>query len=77
VLVFSATYPHDLDATLCEYMRDPALIRVLGEDSDVQLLGIKQYAVFSPNTGKGSALSKLLRGVQFTQCIIFRNDLEK
>ncbi|VBB32058.1 unnamed protein product, partial [Acanthocheilonema viteae] len=65
VAVFSATYPHRLDATLKRYMRDIHLVRV---DRDAQLLGVKQYVIVARNgTKKMDILLRLLLRLRYGQ----------
>lgn len=69
VAVFSATYPRGLDSTLAQYMRAVRLVRL--NPSDVQLLGIKQYAVIRYSGGENDTLIKLLSSITFNQCLVF------
>uniref|UniRef100_A0A915DA26 RNA helicase n=1 Tax=Ditylenchus dipsaci TaxID=166011 RepID=A0A915DA26_9BILA len=75
VCVFSATYPRDLEQTLCNYMLEPTLIRLNVED--VQLLGIKQYAVVEENKPDVETLLDILHTVTYSQCLIFSNDQKR
>ncbi|KAI1725138.1 DEAD/DEAH box helicase domain-containing protein [Ditylenchus destructor] len=72
VCVFSATYPRDLEQTLCQYMVDPTLIRLNSED--IQLVGIKQYAVVDEGHSDVETLVSLLCKVTYSQCLIFTNN---
>lgn len=70
--VFSATYPKHLEDVLSNYMVEPALIRLNAED--VQLVGVKQYAVPCKGRDAIEVLLKLLRTLSFSQCLVFSNN---
>ncbi|CAJ0602864.1 unnamed protein product [Cylicocyclus nassatus] len=70
VAVFSATYPRGLDQLLCKFMRNASLIRL--NSDDVQLIGIKQYALLCDGA-VSDCLVRLLKTVQFSQALIFCN----
>ncbi|CAD6197104.1 unnamed protein product [Caenorhabditis auriculariae] len=74
VVVFSATYPRGLDATLSKLMRQAALVRFNADD--VQLIGIKQY-VIKNCTPVLEVLVWLLKSVQYSQALVFCQSAEK
>ncbi|KJH49494.1 DEAD/DEAH box helicase [Dictyocaulus viviparus] len=70
VVVFSATYPKNLDLLLMKFMRDPSLVRL--NSDDVQLVGIKQY-VITTDEASLDILVRLLKSVHFNQTLVFCN----
>lgn len=75
VCVFSATYPRNLDQVLCNYMKEPSLVRLNIEDRE--LIGIKQYIVYNDKESDVFILLKLINSITFTQCVIFINDQKR
>ena len=91
IMVFSATYPNELDSFLSQYMESPTMIKLDG--GDVQLVGIKQYLTVidtdssfrnlaSDKTeriflAKLDRLEALLKRVNYSQAMIFCNFQEK
>lgn len=64
-----------MEQLLSNYMVEPALIRLNAED--VQLVGIKQYAVPCKGRDPIEILLKLLRTQSFSQCLVFSNNQHK
>ena len=79
VMAVSATYPEALANLVSRYMVKPSYIR-LGQEKPT-LLGVKQFTLRVPHhplsqqlaKNKFNILMKLLKSIQFDQCIIFTN----
>lgn len=67
-------------------MRSPTMIRL--NASNVQLVGIKQYVILMPNVEwqatnddwlrlKVDVLMRVLARIEYTQCLIFSNYIDK
>lgn len=53
-------------------MKEPTLIRLIS--NELQLIGITQYALFTPNQNPFYVLRHLLKNNPYSQCIIFSNN---
>ena len=79
VMAVSATYPEALAGLVSRYMQKPSFVR-LGHQQPT-LLGVKQFVLRVAHhpmaqqqaKNKLDVLLKLLKAVQFGQCMIFTN----
>lgn len=79
VMAVSATYPEALANLVSRYMVKPAYVR-LGQEKPT-LLGVKQFTLRVAHhplaqqqaKNKFNILIKLLKAIQFDQCMIFTN----
>ncbi|ERL91602.1 hypothetical protein D910_08932, partial [Dendroctonus ponderosae] len=79
IIMCSATYPHELQKFLEQYMRSPVIVSV--ELETPLLLGLRHYVrlqqvssnIVVVTTAKNQELLKILSAVPFVQCVIFAN----
>ena len=71
ILLFSATMPKEIIDMTTKFMKDPA--RILVNNEELTLEGIKQYYVFLKKEDKLDVLLQIYRGIEIAQAIIYCN----
>ncbi len=77
VMMFSATLSEETSKTCEMFMQDPLTITLVGKEKELVLHGLKQYVTTLPEAEKNAKLVDILDEVQFNQCIIFVDSIER
>lgn len=77
VMMFTATLTAAMSKTCELFMQDPLLITLVGKEKELVLHGLKQYVANIPEAEKNAKLVEILDDVQFNQCIIFVDSVER
>jgi len=77
VMMFSATLDENTSKTCELFMQDPLLITLVGKEKELVLHGLKQYVSVLPEADKNAKLVEILDDVQFNQCIIFVDSVDR
>lgn len=77
VMMFSATLSEETSKTCEMYMQDPLLITLVGKEKELVLHGLTQYVATLSESEKNAKLVEILDDVQFNQCIIFVDSIDR